>query len=169
MSNRFSSKNAGAIVLDQREQLELATALIAAHALYQLPVFRAARDGLIHLVAPGRDATIPKRILDETRRPVVVLIGDDGHASTGPEGWRCAKRLRYWARGGIVHAAGGEPQCYALAVAGALALQRFVLVETDSAHEAAWTHLLRPHMGLLAIRAPARSRHPRVPTSAELN
>jgi hypothetical protein len=51
---------------------------------------------------------------------VLAIVGDDDHASTGPPGFRAAKRLTYRARAAIVHAAGAESEHYAEAVRAAL-------------------------------------------------
>jgi hypothetical protein len=54
--------------------------------------------------------------LRHVERPVIVLIGDDDHAPTGPNGWRCAGRLARWGKAATVHGAGGEPVHYEMAV-----------------------------------------------------
>jgi hypothetical protein len=155
--------------IGQRAQLENITNVIAAHVPYQLPLYRAARDGVIGLIVPERDGIIPKRYLENTHRPIVVQIGDDDYKSTGPDGWACARRLRYWARGAIVHAAAGEEQHYSEAVRGALLTQRFLMIETNTAHEPAWSQLLSPHMPVLRILSREGLPHPKRLAASEMN
>jgi hypothetical protein len=140
------------------ERLAAAAAQLTPHAL---PLFRAARDGLIGIVMPLRDTGWRfLRQTDDLNRPVVVLVGDDDHASTGPSGWKCARRLPEWAGAAIVHSAGGDPEHYRFALVTALGCGRLVLVETDTAHAAEWEELFRGRIPVLAIRAPEGRLHP---------
>jgi len=123
--------------------------------------------GLINLLQPERPGTIPKRMVENARRPLIFLIGDDDYAGTGPDGWASARRMRQWGRRAIVHAAEGKPEHYALAVTGALACGRLVLVECSTAHERAWGAFLAPYMPVLDISAPAGLPHPIAPRRGE--
>jgi hypothetical protein len=135
----------------KREDIERVTAAVAAHAPFALPLYRAARDGLLNLIQPERGAQVPLKMLERPGRPIVVLIGDDDHQSTGPEAWACALRVRRWARAGMIHAAGGEAQHYENALAGALLTGRFLLVETSMVHHAGWKGFLDPRIPTLNI------------------
>lgn len=154
--------------LHTRAEMDRLAAVYATLAPHRLPLIRAARDGLITLVEPRRDAAIQSRFLDQ-RCPVVVLIGDDDHAPTGPAGWACARRLRYWGRAAMVHAAGAKLDHYEVIVIGAALHQRTVLVETDTTHQAAWLAFLQPHMGCLTIACPSGEAHPAPPEAMEMN
>jgi hypothetical protein len=155
--------------IDKPAQFERLAHAVGAIAPHRLPLVHAAQLGLINVIEPGRCGVIPKRMLEDTRRPVIVLIGDDDYQSTGPAGWRCAARVRRWGRGAMVHAAGGRPEHYFLAVQAALTTQRIIIAETDSAHEAEWADFFRPHMGVCIIRAPEDSPHPKMPARGDLN
>jgi hypothetical protein len=152
-----------------RAAMDRLAAVYATLAPHRLPLIRAARDGLINLIEPQRDATIPSRLLDDQRRPVVVLIGDDDHAPTGPAGWACARRLRYWGRAAMIHAAGGKTEHYETIVIGAALHQHTVLIETDTAHQAAWLAFLQPHMGCMVIACRPGDAHPAPPDATKVN
>lgn len=124
------------------EELDRGAAILADLAPFCLPLIRAARLGLICLIAVPRGVPPPRRLLEETKRPVCVLIGDDDHASTGPDAWPGARWLSYWAKASFVHAAGGEAAHYTIAVAATLAHGRLLFVETDSGHADEWNRLL---------------------------
>jgi hypothetical protein len=135
----------------ERSDLEKITAAIAIHSPFALPIYRAARDGLINLIQPGRGAQVPQKMLDRPDRPVIVLVGDDDDQSTGPEAWACGLRVRRWARAGMVHAAAGEAQHYQNALAGALLTRQFLLVETSMIHHAAWKNFLDTKIPVLNV------------------
>ena len=135
-------RNSSHYVINKRTELIKLTAFVAANAPYQLPVWRAARDGLINLIQPQRGAQIPQKMLERTGRPIIILIGDDDDVSTGPAAWACALRVRRWALTGMIHAAAGEPQHYENVLMGALLTRRFLLIETSMVHHAAWKEFL---------------------------
>jgi len=155
--------------LGTRAQIDRVAAIIAAVAPHQLPLLRAARDSLIALGAPVRAGSISRRTLESTGRPILILIGDDDGESTGPAGWACAKRLRYWGKRAMVHSAGGLAEHYETAVQGALMARRFILVETTSEHRAAWERLLSPGMHVLSIRTHEGDSHPILPPAREMH
>jgi hypothetical protein len=132
----------------------------------RVELLRAVQRGDINLVEPCRDAVVPGRVLKNMARPLVVLLGDDDYAATGPAGWATVPRLLRWASSALVHASGGDVPSYRLAIAMALARPRFLLIETDSAHAAEWDATLSrrriPCIGL----APPFGVHP-VPLSRE--
>lgn len=135
----------------KRTDLEEITAAVAVQAPFALPIYRAARDGLINLIQPGRDVQIPQKLLDRPRRPIVVLIGDDDYESSGPEAWACGLRVRRWARAGMIHAAGGEAEHYENALAGALLTGRLLLIETSMAQHSIWKTFLGSRIPVLNI------------------
>ena len=75
--------------------------LIAHAATLNLPgrveLLRAVRAGAINLVEIERKAPAPMRLIERSPRPVVMLLGDDDYAATGPAGWVAWQRLSYWA------------------------------------------------------------------------
>lgn len=147
--------------IGSRADIDRLAAIIATGAPHWLPLFRAVRAGLIELVTPLRAAGWRfLREADAKRRPVLVLIGDDDNASTGPAGWNCACRLPWWARAAIVHGTGGEAAHYELAVAATLLHRRLVMVETNSAHIPDWTALFLNRVPLLTIQPPDAGPHP---------
>jgi len=139
--------------VNQREQLDLAIAAASLHAPWAVPMFRAVRDGLINLAQPQRDALITEAMLAQSSRPLIVLVSDDDYESTGPQGWACTQTLQSWGRGAIVHGAAGEAAHYELAVTGALAVRRFVIIECNSAHQKSWEAEIATRMSTLSIRA----------------
>jgi hypothetical protein len=124
------------------EEMDRAAVVLADIAPHSLPLIRAARQGLLGLAAMQRGVAPPRRLIEQATRPLCVLIGDDDDAATGPAAWPGARWLSYWARAAIVHAAGGKPEHYTMAVAGALAHSRLLLVETSTEFEGAWCRLL---------------------------
>ena len=160
-------RNPPSFTFARKTDLEKVTAAVAVHAPHALPVYRAARDGLIIMIQPGRDAQVPSKLLDQPSRPILVLISDDDYRSTGPGGWSCALRVRRWAKGAIIHAAAGEAQHYEIALAGTLLAARFVLVETSASQQSAWQALLSPKMPILNI-IPRDGVHPARPAPGSL-
>jgi hypothetical protein len=126
-------------------------------------LLRAVRDGAINLVEIERQAAAPMRAIENSPRPVVMLLGDDDYRSTGPSGWAAWQRLSYWARDAMVYATGADVPSYRLAIGLALIQQRFLLIETDSAHAHDWGAALHrrnvPTLGLM----PPSGVHPVMP------
>ena len=110
---------------------------------FKVPLYRAAQAGLISLCEITRDGTPPLKRLDRTGRPVVILVGDDDYASTGPTGWISTRKLMHWTRAALVHGSGGTAEDYCGAVALAIRWNKFLLVETSSDHLAAWTEVVQ--------------------------
>jgi hypothetical protein len=139
---------------------------------WHIPLFRAARDGRICLVAPTRDAAITtkdlNRATDKGRRPAVILLQEDDGTMIGPDGWRCAKRVRAWAASAIVHACGGLPEHYEMAVSAAVITKRLLLIETDTAHGNAWAEFVIAQPGLSALHIRVRDGEPPHPTQPVL-
>lgn len=127
-------------------------------------VLRPASAGVLNAVFAFRDSHITMRQLKTSDRPVLVIIGDDDYASTGPVGWPDATKLMRWARFVILHGAGGEPGHYSAAVMAAQVHHRALMIETDTAHLDAWRALvmrIRPNgAGLIVRTRPGAPPHP---------
>jgi hypothetical protein len=131
--------------------------LIAQASTLNLPgrvqLLRAVRGGAINLVEIERTAPAPMRVIERSPRPVMVVLGDDDYAATGPAGWAAWQRLSYWARSALVHATGADVPTYRMAIGLAVVTRRFLLIETDSAHAHDWGAVLHrrsiPAVGLL--------------------
>ncbi len=149
-----------------RATLNKAAERMAAMNGPQLPLIRAAADGLISVFFfEHPDAAWPTRTIERQTRPAVCLVGDDPHPNgeaVGPNGWSCATRLRYWARACIVHGAAGRHDDYREGVAAALLTQRLVFIETDAAHLEQWAALFKtvPTQRIVS----ATGRHPVTPS-----
>lgn len=96
------------------------------------------RGGLAIVFCSSRTDPLDIADLDQAPCPVVVVVGDDDYASTGPAGWRAASTLAAWARAAVVHAAGATADTYRQAADAARIVGHSVLVETDSAHALEW-------------------------------
>ncbi|OYV50478.1 MAG: hypothetical protein B7Z77_05750 [Acidocella sp. 20-58-15] len=153
-------------LIDTPDKLERVAALTATLAPHKLPLVRAAQRGIVNIIEPNRGAVIPKRMLEDTRRPNIILLGDDDYASTGPDGWACARRLRYWGKSAIIHAAGAEEVHYNAALAQALLVRRFVFIECDEAHRESWKRFFIRQMPILIIKA-EDGLHPMHPAKGE--
>src|SRR3954468_7257007 len=68
-------------------------------------LFRAVRDRQISLAIVPRDAPISHKGLNQSQRPMAVLLANDDGASSGPAGFRSWRRLKSWAGCGLIHAA----------------------------------------------------------------
>lgn len=139
-----------AIEITKRADLERMCDALGRMGLVQLPLFRAAADGLLALVRiEDRTTPWPTKLIERNQhRPICVTIGADpgfGHPDPAPDEWACARRLKYWCQNGgaIVHGAGGELDHYRYAAAAAVLFRRLAFIETTSAHAAAWGTFLR--------------------------
>jgi hypothetical protein len=134
----------------------------------RVELLRAVRRGEITLVECDRQGMPPRRVLEASTRPILAVIGDDDYRSTGPTGWAAARRLQYWARSGMIHASGADVPSYRTAIGMAHVAQRFLLVETDSAHLDEWAASLRKHnVPFIGLRPPTGS-HPVAPDRSTL-
>jgi hypothetical protein len=129
----------------------------------RVELLRAVRAREIALLETMRDGIISCRMLERLTRPVMVLLGDDDYASTGPTGWAAARRLLYWASAAIVHASSANAETYRAAIALVVGHRRLLLVETDSAHVDEWSAaVLKRRIPLLRI-LPIDGVHPAAP------
>jgi hypothetical protein len=101
------------------------------------------------------------KMLKRSPRPVLVLVGDDDYATTGPAGWSATAMLLRWATSAVVHGTGGDIATYRMAADIAAANGRFLLIETSSAHVSTWRAALQaagvPHLSLVP---PSGGCHP---------
>jgi hypothetical protein len=134
----------------------------------QLPLLEAAASGAIGLLLLRNPATPwPTATMRKSTGPTIVLIGDDPDvrdaASLGPDQWSCVRNIRYWQPAGcLIHAAGGKPEHYRMAVTVALQLRRVVVVECSSATAPAWAQALRCRNTMVII-PPNGAPHPVAP------
>lgn len=127
-----------------------------------IPILEAVRAGRIACVfVTRRDGMVSNRTLKTFARPVMVIVGDDDHAATGPAGWPTTAPLMRWTRAVMVHGAGAEPDHYKAAVAGTEAHGRFVLVETSSQHVPAWMTCAADRVAVAIV--PRNGPHPVMP------
>ena len=151
-------------VTSQPALREIADRMTAAGAP-QVPLYAAAAAGQIALIViEAPDAAWPAETIARVRRPTVVVLSGDpgwGQPTYGPGRWRCARKLRNWAAGAIVHGAAGERDHYLEAVALGTILGCLAFVETTSSLARTWGAFLAPIpcMGYL----PAEGAHPVAP------
>ena len=136
------------INVTSREALhQIAQRMIAA-CVPAAPLYAAAAAGQIALiVVEAADAAWPAETIARVRRPTVVLLSGDpgwGQPTFGPGRWRCAKKLRSWAAGAIVHGAAGEADHYREAVVLGLMFERLACIETTSSLARSWGAFLAP-------------------------
>ena len=137
---------------------DIAVRLTQAGEPHLVPLIRATMDRALRfvIVAPGK--RVPLRMLqDKPGRPLAVILSGDGKAAVGPDAFPQARRLLRWTRGIMVHATGGKLEHYAEAARATVLTRRLVVVETDTAHEAAWLALAAstaPGTPMLRITAP---------------
>jgi|tagenome__1003787_1003787.scaffolds.fasta_scaffold20713806_1 hypothetical protein len=123
-------------------------------------LFRAVQDRQINLIIVARGTPISDAALNRSKRPMIVLLGDDDGAGSGPTGFRSWRRLRTWAGCGLIHAAAADVSSYSVAVALATLQGKLLLVETSAARAPEWVDALRasriPAVGVL----PRGGQHP---------
>ncbi len=143
-----------------------------AGAGFYIPLLRRVMQGEISVCWPQR-ATVqpPFYRLSKLGRPLVVIVGDDDYATTGPGGWACADKLRTWATFAVVHGAGGKPEHYEMAAEMAVQVRRLLLIETSSEAAQDWAAYLferspkLPFMGVLPPDGP----HPVMPDKGQVH
>lgn len=140
-------------------------AFATAGLAHRLPLLEAVHAGRL-AVAEATRAWRPAatlRALDRTGKPALLLLGDDDETPTGPAGWPGVATALRWARAVVLHATGGLPEHYRIAVEMAAHHQRVVMVETTPAQLAAWLALARPSPSrpALLILPPSDDVHPR--------
>lgn len=133
-----------------------------------LPLVAAVQAGKVEACFLHRASKFPRQRLEKARKPVVLVIGDDDHENTGPNGFPFAVAACRWAdrKAIILHAAGGAPEHYAFAVEGALACGRCLLIETGTDHAEIWAAAMTryaPNARKLAVLTRHRAAHPIIP------
>lgn len=132
---------------------------------HRLPLLEAVHAGQLAFAEATRGwrPVAAMRALDRTGKPALLLLGDDDESPTGPAGWPGAATALRWARAVVLHATGGLPEHYRLAVEMAAHHQRVVMVETTPEHGPAWLALARPSPArpALLIVPPPGDVHPR--------
>lgn len=140
--------------------------------------YRAALAGEIRLLDIPPGPTPRLKPLLRQPGPAVAIIGDDGGISSGPRDFPQARRLIDWSTHIMVHATGAEEDHYRLVVEAARNGGRVLMVETNTAAEAAWMALAeaeierrkakrRPGPAVLLIQVPAHMPpHPLMPAGA---
>ena len=131
------------------------------------PLAVPAEQDLIDLVGIAEPEAPWPRQLKHSRRPTVVLVGDDPgvpNGMGGPDAWRCTAKLSRWARAVLVHGAGGEAEHYAAAVLACRKVGRVALIETTSRYAKAWADRIGCPRTLLIL--PTTGPHPLVHAEA---
>lgn len=131
-------------------------------------LLRGVRDAGINTIFVDRFAVVPMKALRQTLRPLLVVVGDDDFASTGPAAWPSWNRLKTWARGALLHAAAGDVGSYRLAIAGTLARRKLVLIETSSQYARDWALALRQANIPTVAVLPRGGEHPVLPAKKDL-
>jgi hypothetical protein len=117
-------------------------AALQREAPWHAPIFQAVLAGEITLCMPLPGQSLPIKLLDQIKHPVIVLINDDGPLWLGPDGWACAERAMRWARAAMLHGSAGEARHYRLALEGAFQRRRVVIADTSSELLPQWEHLV---------------------------
>lgn len=112
---------------------------------FRAPIYQAALRQEMDLAETGPAGEVALDAFSHTR-PVLVVLGDDGPAPTGPEGFAQAAGLLRWTRAAILYSAGGEERFYQEAVDLTRQHGRCVLIETDAAQRKAWMDRIAAEM-----------------------
>jgi hypothetical protein len=155
--------NPGDLLVTSRTDLERLCDLAGRMGLVQLPLFRAAADGLLALVRiESTSAHWPTSLIERNqRRPICFMLGGDpgfGHPDPAPAEWACADGLRDWCHAAIIHGAAGEADHYRDAAASTMILRRLAFIETTSARAADWHAFL--HCPRTLVIVPTTGVHP---------
>lgn len=111
---------------------------------HHVPLLQAVGVGRIAMTMLGDRLARPNLYaLNREKRSGLVLIGDDEGNTTGPAGWAAAAQAMQWARGGLIHATGGDRRSYMLAVTMAEQVGRLLLIECSSDAAEAWASALQ--------------------------
>jgi hypothetical protein len=132
----------------------------------QLPLFRAAADGLLCVfrIEHPETAWPGKTIERSPQKPVCFMIGADPGLEypdpPPPPEWACARRLKYWCAQGaaVVHGAGGTLDDYRQAAHLTMMMGRVAFIETTSARADEWASFLSARK-MIIIR-PSAGQHP---------
>lgn len=106
---------------------------------WHIPLIRAVAEGRIALafVLAHERARLVK--LDRSGRPSILILSDDEDGRADAlSGWPSLRRIMCWARGAIIHASGGLPEHYELAVQVAEECQKLLIIDTAYKRLSAW-------------------------------
>ena len=143
-----------------------------AGAGYYIPFLQRVMRGELNACFPMRDTVQPPFYrLGKHGRPIVVIVGDDDYATTGPDGWACADKLRAWASFAIVHGTGAQRQHYAMAAVMAADVGRLLFIETSSVGAQLWAGFLAERTPPLAFMGllPPNGAHPVTPSKGKVH
>jgi hypothetical protein len=133
-------------------------------APWHAPIFQAVLAGEITLCLPLPGQSLPIKLLDQIKHPVIVMINDDGPLWLGPDGWACAERAMRWAKAAMLNGSAGEARHYRMALAGAIECRRFVIADTSSELLPQWerlaARLICDTRQLLSVRTTPGDVHP---------
>jgi len=153
IANGPAGEIAPMILLNTPDALAKALERAVAARAPQVPLVAAAASGRFVYAAITDPESRWARCLDRDTRPTVVVVHADAGEDTDPlpAEWACLGRLRRWVGFTIIHAAGGEPHHYRLAVAMAEQYGRVALVECTPRTADAWADAIRfpPERSLL--------------------
>jgi len=150
----------------KRAEIEAACERMAAMpGMFQLPLWRAAADGVLALACIwGPEVRWPEiqlRRMSRSRRPILILIGADQGPDipdVPPQEWRASWALRHWAQIAFMHGAAGHHDHYRAAVEATRLFDRIAFIECSSKQAAPWAaHLRCPRTNLFL---PADGVHP---------
>jgi hypothetical protein len=146
--------------LDAADAARVIAFLQQAGDTWHAPLWRALgakRIGLVELrrgASRGDCRRVLRRLADVRRRPIIVMVGDDDHASTGPAGWPGIGGLLRWAAAVVIYSAPGDAAAYEALVSFAVAHRKVLVIETNSAKAGAWIASAPVTAQLLAIVPP---------------
>jgi hypothetical protein len=112
---------------------------------FRAPIYQAAIAQELDLAETTAGGVVALEAFTHTR-PLLVVLGDDGPAPTGPEGFAQTARLLRWTRAVILYTAGGEERFYRQAVDITTQHGRCVLIEADSGQRQAWMRAVEAEM-----------------------
>ena len=155
------------IIVNSRERLERVCDISGRLGIMQLPLFRAAADGLLAICRIEHpDTPWPaRRIEQNAHKPLCFMIAADPGLEypdpPPPSEWVCAKRLKYWAQhsAAVIHGAGGTPDDYRQAAHLTMTVGRVAFIETTSARIHEWASFLGARK-MVIIQPPAGRQHP---------
>jgi hypothetical protein len=165
---RFAARDGGQPQLLIENLDDLAAAIVLNEqvgAIGQAYLMRALRAGRIAFqpLLPETSSSRFKAFARATsRRPAIVLIGDDDGFDRGPSGWRLTERALRWANSVLLHGAGAALVHYEMAIVAAEAGRRVLVIECGSATLDAWVTLVRAaaHQPATVVIIPRGGAHP---------
>jgi hypothetical protein len=130
---------------------------------YRIPLIGMAMTGQIVVTAACHGEPVEAQFLKQDR-PTVILLTDDHPDATGPKRWKQIRRLLRWSNMVILHATGGHPDHYLMAVGSVIMTKRLLMVEMQHRHHAEWHALAMeyaPRTTVFSILPTPGQTHPR--------